>query len=63
MGIFSNYKKPSKPAKVYPVGRGVGAPPDPAKLEKLRKEIESIKGTEDEQRKDLQNYVMTLDVA
>lgn len=32
-------------------------------LEKLRREIESLKGTEEEQRKDLQNYVMTLDVA
>lgn len=32
-------------------------------LEKLRKDIESLKGTEEEQRKDLQNYVMTLDVA
>ena len=32
-------------------------------LEKLRKEIESLKGTEEEQRKDLQSYVMTLDVA
>ncbi len=32
-------------------------------LEKLRKEIESLKGTEEEQRRDLQNYVMTLDIA
>jgi len=32
-------------------------------LEKLRKEIESLKGTEVDQRKDLQNYVMTLDMA
>ena len=32
-------------------------------LEKLRKEIESLKGTEEEQRKDLQSYVMTLEVA
>ncbi|HEX7767288.1 MAG TPA: hypothetical protein VF443_11275, partial [Nitrospira sp.] len=32
-------------------------------LEKLRKEIEALKGTEVDQRKDLQNYVMTLDMA
>jgi hypothetical protein len=32
-------------------------------LEKLRKEIESLKNTEDEHRRELQNYVMNLDVA
>ena len=32
-------------------------------LEKLRKEIEALKGTEVDQRKELQNYVMTLDLA
>ena len=32
-------------------------------LEKLRKEIETLKNTEDEQRRELQNYVMNLDVA
>ena len=32
-------------------------------LEKLRKEIEASKNTEDEQRRELQNYVMNLDVA
>jgi hypothetical protein len=32
-------------------------------LEKLRKEIESLKNTEEEQRRELQNYVMSLDVA
>jgi hypothetical protein len=32
-------------------------------LEKLRKEIESLKNTEEEQRRELQNYVMNLDVA
>ena len=32
-------------------------------LEKLRKEIESLKNTEEEHRRDLQNYVMSLDVA
>ena len=32
-------------------------------LEKLRKEIEALKNTEDEQRRELQNYVMNLDVA
>jgi hypothetical protein len=32
-------------------------------LEKLRKEIESLKNTEDEYRRELQNYVMNLDVA
>lgn len=32
-------------------------------LEKLRKDIESLKNTEDEQRRELQNYVMNLDVA
>jgi hypothetical protein len=31
-------------------------------LEKLRKEIEALKNTEDEQRRELQNYVMNLDV-
>jgi hypothetical protein len=31
-------------------------------LEKLRKEIESLKNTEDEHRRELQNYVMNLDV-
>ena len=31
-------------------------------LEKLRKEIESLKNTEEEQRRELQNYVMSLDV-
>lgn len=31
-------------------------------LEKLRKEIEALKGTEEEHRRDLQNYVMTLDI-
>ncbi len=32
-------------------------------LEKLRKDIESLKNTEEEQRRELQNYVMNLDVA
>lgn len=32
-------------------------------LEKLRKEIESLKSTEEEHRRELQNYVMSLDVA
>ena len=32
-------------------------------LEKLRKEIEASKNNEDEQRRELQNYVMNLDVA
>ncbi|MBU6434286.1 MAG: hypothetical protein KJS98_13320, partial [Nitrospirae bacterium] len=32
-------------------------------LEKIRKEIEASKNTEDEQRRELQNYVMNLDVA
>jgi hypothetical protein len=32
-------------------------------LEKLRKEIESLKNTEDEHRRELHNYVMNLDVA
>ncbi len=32
-------------------------------LEKLRKEIEGSKNNEDEQRRELQNYVMNLDVA
>ena len=32
-------------------------------LEKLRKEIESLKNTEEEHRRELQNYVMSLDVA
>jgi hypothetical protein len=32
-------------------------------LEKLRKEIEALKGTEVDQRKELQNYVMALDIA
>jgi hypothetical protein len=32
-------------------------------LEKLRKEIEASKNTEDEQRRELQNYVLNLDVA
>jgi chromosome segregation ATPase len=32
-------------------------------LEKLRKDIESLKNTEEEHRRDLQNYVMSLDVA
>jgi predicted RNase H-like nuclease (RuvC/YqgF family) len=32
-------------------------------LEKLRKDIESLKSREDEQRRELQNYVMNLDVA
>jgi chromosome segregation ATPase len=32
-------------------------------LEKLRKEIESLKNTEEEHRRELQNYVMNLDVA
>jgi hypothetical protein len=32
-------------------------------LEKLRKEIESLKNTEEEHRQELQNYVMNLDVA
>ena len=32
-------------------------------LEKLRKEIESLKSTEEEHRRELQNYVMNLDVA
>ena len=32
-------------------------------LEKMRKEIEASKNTEDEQRRELQNYVMNLDVA
>ena len=32
-------------------------------LDKLRKEIETLKNTEEEHRRELQNYVMTLDVA
>ena len=32
-------------------------------LEKLRKEIESLKNTEEDHRRELQNYVMNLDVA
>ncbi len=32
-------------------------------LEKLRKEIEGLKSTEEDQRRELQNYVMNLDVA
>src|ERR1700704_899394 len=32
-------------------------------LEKLRKEIESLKNTEEEHRRELQNFVMNLDVA
>lgn len=32
-------------------------------LEKLRKDIEGLKNTEEEQRRELQNYVMNLDVA
>lgn len=32
-------------------------------LEKLRKEIESLKNTEEEHRRELQNYIMNLDVA
>ena len=32
-------------------------------LEKLRKEIENLKNTEEEHRRELQNYVMNLDVA
>jgi hypothetical protein len=32
-------------------------------LEKLRKEIETLKNTEDEHRRELQNYVINLDVA
>ncbi len=32
-------------------------------LEKLRKEIESLKNTEEEHRRELQIYVMNLDVA
>ena len=32
-------------------------------LENLRKEIKALKGTEEDQRKELQNYVMTLDIA
>jgi len=32
-------------------------------LEKLRKEIESLKNTEEEHRRELQNYVISLDVA
>jgi len=32
-------------------------------LDKLRKEIESLKNTEEEHRRELQNYVMNLDVA
>ena len=32
-------------------------------LEKLRKDIENIKNTEEEHRRDLQNYVMNLDMA
>jgi hypothetical protein len=32
-------------------------------LEKLRKDIESLKNSEEEQRRELQNYVMNLDVA
>jgi chromosome segregation ATPase len=32
-------------------------------LEKLRKEIESLKNTKEEHRRELQNYVMNLDVA
>ena len=32
-------------------------------LEKLRKEIETLKSTEEEHRRELQNFVMNLDVA
>jgi predicted RNase H-like nuclease (RuvC/YqgF family) len=32
-------------------------------LEKLRKEIEALTATEEERRQELQNYVMTLDIA
>lgn len=32
-------------------------------LEKLRKEIETLKNTEDEQKRELQNYFMSLDIA
>ncbi len=32
-------------------------------LEKLRKEIETLKSTEDEQKRELQNYLVNLDVA
>jgi hypothetical protein len=32
-------------------------------LEKLRKEIETLKATEEERRQELQNYVMMLDIA
>jgi hypothetical protein len=32
-------------------------------LEKLRKEIENLKNTEEEHRRELQNYAMNLDVA
>jgi septal ring factor EnvC (AmiA/AmiB activator) len=32
-------------------------------LEKLRKEIENLKNTEDEHRRELQSFVMNLDVA
>jgi len=32
-------------------------------LEKLRKEIETLKNTEEEHRRELQNFVMNLDVA
>jgi len=32
-------------------------------LEKLRKEVESLKGTEEERRQELQSYVMALDLA
>ena len=34
-----------------------------AELENLRKEIESLKNREEEHRRELQNYVMSLDVA
>ena len=32
-------------------------------LEKLRKEIENLKNTEEEHRRELQSFVMNLDVA
>jgi len=32
-------------------------------LEKLRKDIEALKVTEEDQRRELQHYVMNLDVA
>lgn len=34
-----------------------------AELEKMREEIEASKNTEDEQRRELQNYMLNLDVA